>query len=452
MKVIPSSKRHHYFARVIIFFLIVAGLIVWMTGCYTCFPEQYTLIISSTEGGSVTDPEERTFTYNSGTVVDLVATPDAGYHFVEWTGDVSTIADVYAAATNITMNGSYNITANFALEIWDWYDLDDIRNNLSGSYILMNDLDSTTPGYEELASPTANGEKGWQPIGYKYWDGEQLVEEVFQGTFDGQGYEIRDLFIDLLEYYEYLGVGLFGCVGGGGVVNNIGVVNATVTGHANVGGLVGENSGTVNDCHSTGSVTGIGSIGGLVGFNEGGAINNSYATGSVVALNNSAGGLVGWNDGTVSDSYATCSVIGGVGVMCVGGLVGFNEGGTVSNSYSTGSVTSENSVGGLVGENFEGGTIINSYSTSSVTGNFSIGGLVGENTGTVSNSFWDTETSGQGSSAGGEGKTTAEMHDIDTFSGVAWDICAVGGPSERNPAYIWNIVDDETYPFLSWEP
>jgi len=104
MKVIPSSKRHHYFARVIIFFLIVAGLIVCMTGCRTCFPKQYTLIISSTEGGSVTDPGEETFTYNSGTVVDLVATPDAGYHFVEWTGDVGNIADVYAAATNIIAN------------------------------------------------------------------------------------------------------------------------------------------------------------------------------------------------------------------------------------------------------------------------------------------------------------------------------------------------------------
>jgi hypothetical protein len=57
------------------------------------------------------------------------------------------------------------------LEIRTWYDLDAIGNNLSGSYILMNDLDSTTDGYEELASPTANGGKGWQPIGtlYRHW-------------------------------------------------------------------------------------------------------------------------------------------------------------------------------------------------------------------------------------------------------------------------------------------
>jgi len=74
---------------------------------------QYDLSINSTEGGSVTTPGEATFNYTAGTVVDLEATPDAGYRFVNWTGDVGTIADVNAAATNVTMNGNYSITANF---------------------------------------------------------------------------------------------------------------------------------------------------------------------------------------------------------------------------------------------------------------------------------------------------------------------------------------------------
>ncbi|MGB5925420.1 MAG: CFI-box-CTERM domain-containing protein, partial [Dehalococcoidia bacterium] len=73
----------------------------------------YAITVSSTEGGSVTTPGEGVFTYDEGTVVDLVATPDAGYRFVEWTGDVGTIADVYDATTTITMNGDYAITANF---------------------------------------------------------------------------------------------------------------------------------------------------------------------------------------------------------------------------------------------------------------------------------------------------------------------------------------------------
>ena len=99
-----------------------------------------------------------------------------------------------------------------------------------------------------------------------------------------------------------------------------------------------------------------------------------------------------------------------------------------------------------MGENT--GTVSDSYSTGSVTGDVNVGGLVGENTGTVSNSFWDTKTSGQATSDGGTGKTTAEMQYIATFTD--WNIIAVANLS--NPSYIWNIVDDETYPFLSWEP
>ena len=81
--------------------------------------QEYDLTIDSTAGGEVTTPREGTFTYDCGDVVDLVATPDAGYRFGEWAGDVDTIADVNAATTNITMNGNYSITANFIAE----YDL-----------------------------------------------------------------------------------------------------------------------------------------------------------------------------------------------------------------------------------------------------------------------------------------------------------------------------------------
>jgi hypothetical protein len=114
-------------------------------------------------------------------------------------------------------------------------------------------------------------------------------------------------------------------------------------------------------------------------------------------------------------------------------------------------VTGNDYVGGLVGRNDD--TVSDSYSTGSVTGVGFVGGLVGENDGgTVNDSFWDTETSGKGSSAEGTGKTTEEMQDITTFSGATWDIVAVANPGIRNPSCIWNIVDDETYPFLSWQP
>jgi len=77
------------------------------------FAKPYSLTISSTEGGSVTTPGEGTSVYDEGDVVKLVAAPDTGYGFVNWTGDVGTITNVNAASTTITMNGDYSITANF---------------------------------------------------------------------------------------------------------------------------------------------------------------------------------------------------------------------------------------------------------------------------------------------------------------------------------------------------
>ena len=279
---------------------------------------------------------------------------------------------------------------------------------MRGHHILMNDLDSTTAGYEELASPTANQGQGWQPIGTE--------DNLFAGTFDGQGYEVRDLFSN---HPDEMYIGLLGVIGQGGVVQNIGVVNVDVTGYGTVGGLVGDN--------------------------DGGTVGNSYSSGSVTG-NNYVGGLIGKNEGTVSNSYSTGSVTGD---ERVGGLVGATSG-TVSNSYSNSNVTGGVNVGGLVGENTA--TVSNSYSTGSVTGNTHVGGLVGRNFGTVGNSFWDTQTSGQPTSSGGTGKTTVQMKDITTFSGAGWNIVAVANSSTRNIGYVWNIVDHVTYPFLSWQP
>jgi len=88
-----------------------------------------------------------------------------------------------------------------------------------------------------------------------------------------------------------------------------------------------------------------------------------------------------------------------------------------------------------------------------VTGLTDVGGLIGENEGegTISNSYWDTITSGQSTSDGGTGKNTTEMKNFTTFSSAVWNIVAVA-LNETNPAYIWNIVNTVTYPFLSWQP
>jgi hypothetical protein len=114
--------------------------------------------------------------------------------------------------------------------------------------------------------------------------------------------------------------------------------------------------------------------------------------------------------------------------------VGLNiSSGSISNSYSTSSVTSQcanaQNLGGLVGENYI--SIINQcYSTGAVSSSLSsqyIGGLVGRNQGGVNCCFWDTETSGQTTSIGGTGKTTVEMKTLSTFTNAGWDFTSVWG-------------------------
>jgi hypothetical protein len=111
MDMTVCSRRGHYVARVCIFFM-AAALVVGIVGCVSA-PTEYDLTISSTEGGDVTNPGEGTFTYGEGTDVGLVAEAGEGYRFVNWTGDVDDIANVSDAATTITMNDDYSVTANF---------------------------------------------------------------------------------------------------------------------------------------------------------------------------------------------------------------------------------------------------------------------------------------------------------------------------------------------------
>jgi len=148
-----SQRRHNYVARPSIF-LITVALIAGMVGCFQ-LPPFYNLAIASTAGGSVTTPGERTFTYVKGEMVNLVATPDTGYQFVNWTGDVDTIADVYAATTIITMNGDYAIMANFVAV----YDLT-ISSTAGGSVTVPGE---GTSAYAEgtMVNLVAEAEEGY---------------------------------------------------------------------------------------------------------------------------------------------------------------------------------------------------------------------------------------------------------------------------------------------------
>jgi hypothetical protein len=315
---------------------------------------------------------------------------------------------------------------------------------------------------------------------------------TFKGTFDGDGYKIYNFSIYGDEDY----IGLFGFIDSGSEVKNLGLENYTVEGGYYVGGLSGVSyNSSINNCYSTGNVHGYDySVGGLVGLNNYGDISNccstgyvsgSYgdigalvgvnhgyiwdcnSTGTVSGTSNDIGGLAGSNFGSVSNCYSNSNVSSNGDN--VGGLIGFNDG-SISSCYSTGSVDSSDLVGGLVGKN--SGSIGNCYSNGNVSGDNEVGGLVGRNGndvnncysvgivsgdyagglvgcttfgGSVNDSFWDTQTSGQTTSDGGIGKTTAEMQDVNTFLAAGWDF--VGETANGTNDY-W-IMPVGWYPLLS---
>jgi hypothetical protein len=237
-----------------------------------------------------------------------------------------------------------------------------------------------------------------------------------------------------------------------------------------LGGLVGMNCGVIIDCHATGDVTALfgtsDALGGLVGRNERYAlIADCYATGNVAGGFMDFGGLVGRNAGLITHCHATGNTTGG---HCSGGLVGHNMG-VIAACYASGGVSTpwEGFLGGgLAGWNDTGGTICDCYATGRVTSMAYGGGLTGANGGTITNcyaagkvgdtsphlgglsgvsypdgqvvgSFWDVQTSGQNTSEGGTGKTTAQMQTAKTFRDAAWDFTG-----------IWDIDEGRTYPFL----
>ena len=186
------------------------------------------------------------------------------------------------------------------------------------------------------------------------------------------------------------------------------ISNLTIGGSSDNVGLIGQlgATGTIRDLGVVGgSVSGYNFVGGLVGYQGGGTISNVYTTGIVRSINY-AGGLVGLQDGgKIINAYATGAVSG---YNYVGGLVGV-QWGTVSDAFATGAVSGHNFVGGLAGV-LEGGTISNAYAMGAVSGNSSVGGLAGVLAGgTITNAYWDTQTSGQSTSGGGTGLTTADL-------------------------------------------
>ena len=260
-------------------------------------------------------------------------------------------------------------------------------------YILVNDIHLT----EE-----------WVPIG------------DFQGTFDGQGYTINNLYV--LNGSNRKNVGLF-AKATNATIKNVGVnisllgVSANTQSDSYAGGLIGYcDGGTITNCYATGAVTFSASnsslsssspsyTGGLIGYCDGGTVTNCYATGMVTSSASYSsspsytGGLIGYYSGVIMNCYATGAVssASSYSYSYTGGLIGYNGNSidTITNCYATGVVTSSASnhisyAGGLIGYS-NGGTITNCYATgavSSATSNSYAGGLIGySNGGIITNCY-----------------------------------------------------------------
>lgn len=246
----------------------------------------------------------------------------------------------------------------------------------------------------------------------------------FRGVFDGNGKRIYNFTYTSVFPNIHL-KGLFRHLDGANAeIKDLGLVNPNLNGGAGteVGALVGRlsGSGSISGCSMEGgSVSGGSTVGGLVGLVENGTISNCYATCDVSVNNDYVGGLVGENE----------------------------DNGTISNSYAKGTVSGDFYTGGLVGASH--GAISKCYATGRVTGNYDFGGLLGIKFGSsVTDCFWDVNSSGQDGSDGGTGKTTLEMKTKSTFTSSGWDFV---GETVNGPNDFWKICDGMNYPKLAWQ-
>lgn len=271
---------------------------------------------------------------------------------------------------------------------------------------------------------------GWVAAG-------SAANQPFSGIFDGDGktishFRYNDIHLDYVGLFQHvvgeirnvhltyasvigdgLGTGaLVGYLERGGLIG-CSVTRSYVSGNNRVGALVGSADGNINQCWSDGEVSGVNYIGGLVGQVGGGTVAFSYSKALV------------WGDESV------------------GGLIGgtMREISIVNSSYARGDVEGAAYVGGLVGH-FVAGRIFKCYSTARVAGLQLTGGLIGEQRTLteVLASMWDTEASGQTTSAGGTPKTTAEMKTMDTFLAAGWNFYET-----------WTICEGTNYPVFVWQ-
>ena len=286
----------------------------------------------------------------------------------------------------------------------------DVNPPLCIGYELMQSLDFDSDGDGAVDSDDAFG-GNWEPIGVG-----------FSAIFDGGGFTLSNLTI---ARPSEANVGLFRDIKYLGEVRRLGLVAADITGKNNTGGIAAKNAGIIRMSFVKGKVTAEYNVGGIAYRNEG-WIQTSYvdvmlnATGTTgaAAAGRLVGGIAAMNSGTIKAAYANGRASAAHTGANVGGLVGWANGGTINAAYSTMTISRGK---GLVG-----------YSTNSPT---------------ISVSYWDTQASGQRGSAGGVGKTTAQLQTPAGYTGIyrAWNLNLDGLGRGDDP---WHFGTDEQYPAL----
>jgi hypothetical protein len=322
------------------------------------------------------------------------------------------------------------------------------ENKVSKYFLQTADIDlNVTPWNEN---------EGWEPI------------DNFTGIYDGNGFKISNLFI-----YRPLSnkIGLFS---DGGYLKNITLENAIVTGNDYVGSLLGYNS-SLDNIISTARVKGVNYIGGLAGYNNSYISNCSFL--GIINGNDYIGGISGVCAGEILNSMTNCEINGS---DYLGGLVGsmqiINLISTplfIEQSYSEGTVTGAQNIGGIIGKIGNNVDIFDTYTKMNVSGTYRIAGFtpiadaypvnikncysVGKVTNTgysggfvcegssanINYCYWDIETSGLTYSDGGEGRTTAEMINPNfDYTYTGWDFVNT---------WKQDIDHNDGYPYLAWQ-
>ena len=331
-------------------------------------------------------PDQRVIDYDSDNDGLIEISDLDQLNAVRWDLDGNGVATSTATTSYFRAFPSHNRTAGGRMGC--------PSGNCAG-YELAADLDFAADG---MAVTSTDPYPNWTPIGGTY-----------ASVFDGNGHTIRNLTISS----GALNGGLFNILGGGGVIRDVGMIDAQISSSAAF----------------------LGALAGQIGAN--GVVSASYAAGGSVAGGSLyMGGLIGQNLGTIRAGYATVAVNGGaVTNIRVGGLAGYNNNAAIIASYAAGAVSATGTganVGGLAGQvNGSGSVVTNSYCDTSVQ--------------TTTTPCVGSETGG--ASVTVEGKTTAELQSPTGYAGIyaQWNISIDGDSAGDNP---WGFGSTRQYPVL----